>query len=66
MPLLIMNVKYATFVAKHCFLAIENIYTIWINSYKKTIVTYIKAHSIQVHLSEFYIFVLFSSLSAFS
>lgn len=28
--------------------------------------SYIKANSIQVHLSEFYIFVLFCSLSAFS
>lgn len=28
--------------------------------------TYIKANGIQVHLSEFYIFVLFCSLSAFS
>lgn len=28
--------------------------------------TYIKAHSVQVHLSEFYVIVLFSSLSAFA
>lgn len=44
---------------------LKDVYTL-IKFITKAIGTYIKAHSIQVHLSELYTFVLFSSLSAFS